>query len=235
MLALGALVFCLLASSAPASSCAPETTCDGHGTCVNVTAGSQPCRCDTGFGSSPASPNVFCDVQCPTTDGLVCGGSDKGSCNGDGKCECAPAYQSHECPGGSPSCNLMNCKELDCCNNRGACIKSDLTDQPICQCDDGWGGMQCAKYLCSESCTLKGLGRCKTNTPVTSDNTLEVNSTARCVCQPGWAGEDCQQPSSARRVGVGVFLENFGQISLLDGQFYSGFKLFLVEESSARH
>ncbi|XP_074598114.1 attractin-like protein dsd isoform X2 [Brevipalpus obovatus] len=62
------------------------------------------------------------------------------------------------------------------CSSHGACIDG------ICTCDGNWSGHACDKPVCPNKCSSNG--RC---------NVEEK----RCICEPGYIGDDCSQSESS--------------------------------------
>ena len=74
-----------------------------------------------------------------------------------------------------------SCGNLLCPNDcwlHGVCILEEGSTLPTCLCNPPYGGIDCQRPICLNNCTNRG--------------TCTVNDlTAGCVCNAGFAGEDC--------------------------------------------
>ncbi|KAG2775150.1 hypothetical protein JG687_00003045 [Phytophthora cactorum] len=102
--------------------------CAGQGTCIPDTIGSlnYTCRCNVGYSGD------FCDI----IDSNKCqlpGQCATGVCNLETQeCECAAGTTGDQCS----ECDATSDKA---CNGKGTCSDS------VCECEDGWEGLQCTK------------------------------------------------------------------------------------------
>ena len=136
-----------------------------NGACSTVTG---TCLCAVGWvGDS-------CQLKCPLTDGLPCGGPVRGKCQNDGTCSCNNGW-------GGPNC-METC--LDFCSGRGACGGTP----PTCTCDIGWGAANCT-FPCD--C---GNGRCGgplDQSCICAGNFIKDTNGKCTICRPGMSGPNC--------------------------------------------
>lgn len=159
-----------------------STGCSGHGVCVNAT-----CLCDDGFGGDDCS-RLRVLLGCPR------------GCSGRGECRTAlleagplpgvrrqppPSYGLCACaPGsGGDDCGRAESVAPECpsaCSGHGFCLAGG------CACEAGYGGDDCA-LVCLGGCS--GHGRC--------------TEERECLCDVGWAGPRCEQPSACPKACSG--------------------------------
>jgi hypothetical protein len=196
----------------PEAGCTTET-CSGHGSCDDA-SGVPVCTCDAGYAGetcAECAPGYHDDGQGGCVADATCGPD---TCSGHGDCDdssgvpicsCDAAYAGAHCEGcaagyqdndGDGSC-LPDCASagLDC-SGHGQCTDGD--GEAVCICDEGHSGPDCADCAagyqdadgdgaCLPDCASAGLdcgdhGQCST-----------ASGTARCECDPGWAGATCSE------------------------------------------
>ena len=150
--------------------------CSGHGVCQD----SGKCDCHNGWLGSG------CDTKaCPrSTRGDLCSGH--GMCNDETKeCGCVAGWCGDNCGEMKKIDFPQGCMSMDAdndvmCSGHGACrqLPSPPGGLPrgTCDCDDRWGGPDCAVARCVDDCS--GHGKC--------DELLT------CQCDVGFAGEGCK-------------------------------------------
>ncbi|KAM3915643.1 stabilin-1 [Leptodactylus fuscus] len=120
-------------------------------------------------------------LACPGGTNNIC--SNNGMCedgiDGDGECVCKEGFHGTACETCEPGRYGKDCK-TDCECVHGKC-NDGLHGDGFCQCEKGWTGYTCdidiKTDLCNGSCSI--YATCITNT---------TNSTARCSCLAGFAG-----------------------------------------------
>ncbi|KAG7376347.1 hypothetical protein PHYPSEUDO_013708 [Phytophthora pseudosyringae] len=141
-----ALVESCLSTNATSNS---TLLCAGQGTCVPDAIGSLTymCRCNVGYSGD----------SCDVIDSNKCqlpGQCATGVCNLETQeCECAAGTTGDQCS----ECDATSDKA---CNSKGTCSDS------VCECEEGWEGLQCTK----ESATKKS-SKSTSSKDSTSDST----------------------------------------------------------------
>ena len=180
---------CDLIACAPAAPGQPSA-CGPHGICVEGL-----CRCDLGY-SSELTRGRACERECTS--------------------DCSPPFGA--CAGGTCLCVAgrggTDCAEVLCpngCSKRGVCAALGR-----CECHAGFGGADCSIRLCETNCSGHGVcelpeaargWRMDWRSPaydaaaaVAASRTPIVVTAfpARCRCDRGWTGEQCELPTCPR-------------------------------------
>ena len=155
--------------------------CGGHGECD---AKLKQCDCAPGFLNGNDTRKEACTLA-------FCGAT--GKCHGHGRCDlikrgcvCKGGWggancelKPKNCPRGPAKLDDQLGRGLDefYCAGHGQCIGVDLR-KPLCVCDGGWSGANCARKECRPACAN---GTCN-------------YETGRCTCNAGFTGLNCTLP-----------------------------------------
>eukprot|EP01090_Pellita_catalonica_P000733 TRINITY_DN1050_c0_g1_i3.p1 TRINITY_DN1050_c0_g1~~TRINITY_DN1050_c0_g1_i3.p1 ORF type:complete len:574 (+),score=78.21 TRINITY_DN1050_c0_g1_i3:358-2079(+) len=157
--------------SCSVGECPNGCTDSEHGVCSTVEAGPPRCLCKAGY---QLGPNLDCALvaECPGASGNVsCSGN--GACDlFSGKCMCDHSWQGDDC-------SIPLCPGSPECNHHGSCVWDPQNESHTCQCREGWIGESCTIPQCPDSCNSRGV-------------CVETLSPPRCVCNPGFYGNSCQ-------------------------------------------
>ncbi|ETI35962.1 hypothetical protein L914_17123 [Phytophthora nicotianae] len=133
--------------------------CSGQGTCVPDTIGSlnYTCRCNVGYSGD------FCD----NIDSNKCqlpGQCATGVCNLETQeCECAAGTTGDQCS----ECDATSDKA---CNGKGTCSNS------VCECEDGWEGLQCTKESAKKKSSKSASSKASSSDTTTGSSSGAVSA-----------------------------------------------------------
>lgn len=177
--------------------------CSGHGHCPSK--GNGHCDCDEGYVGETCS-EILCPENCHNKGECVPRASGKGvhckckegwkglscnvpecpnKCNGNGYC----LYGSCYCYGNftGPECNVTFCPNQ--CSQHGVC--ENVTTNPTCVCEIGWGDADCNRITCPGEETE--IGACYGHGKCGMDKNLP--DYGNCTCDKGWKGIACKIPA----------------------------------------
>ena len=143
--------------------------CSGHGSCSSELWQRPQCACDEGWQGSD------CSVQmCPSiSEGLACSGN--GACTQNGTCICYQSWAG------------ADCSQLIDCSSRGKRICG------FCACAAGFSGSDCEVDICADSRVYDPMYPGNYSKSSVCSNRGVCTTDKGCVCQAGWAGQNCSQ------------------------------------------
>ncbi len=201
----------LEADACVADAVCTADSCGGHGTCDD-SSGQVVCTCDVGYegqACDACAAGYHDDGQGGCVADETCQAN---TCSGHGACDDSGGAPVCTCDAGYAGLNCSQCAEgyqdndaddtclegcdlaaLDC-SGHGQC--SDLSGIAVCECDEGYTGLDCAGCeagyqdndadgTCEPGCALvdldcSGHGQCS-----------DTSGSARCLCDDGWTGLAC--------------------------------------------
>ena len=199
---------------------APNSTCNGHGTCDDGRLGHGRCSCNIGYVPTNTSSNTSCSISCDGGTSNPCSGH--GKCEQNGRCTCFetislgfftgstcsacdPNYESPLCNVACPTFNGTVCNGKGLCYN-GKCQKCGIlsTDMAL------WCGskcelssddippncLTCPRGFFGSRCTGLCRGARPDGTQPCSGHGVcdqGMAGTGTCTCRLGFSGEDCSE------------------------------------------
>ncbi|KAM4569636.1 stabilin-2 [Odontesthes bonariensis] len=165
-----------------------QTSCSGHGQCMEGMAGNGSCICEANFRGSRcqycSSPNKYgpnCDITCPCIHGLCDSRPDS-----DGRCKvdsCRPGHTGRFCERQTSVCGA----QAQFCHAHADCDFSQGTARCVCKPGFKGDGITCVE---SDPCAPPLRGGCDVNAKCITTGP----ATHSCQCLTGWTedGDGCR-------------------------------------------
>ena len=191
--------------------------------------GQSACACLPGWNGVACERAATAASAVTTASQCLNACSQHGACV-NGTCECYAGWSGPDCAvrttgavylDSSGGCSMVaksvvvEGSELfhNPCSGRGVCVDG------LCECDDGWGGVECSSKLCPAGCSSHGFcmdGVCSCEAgwegidcglaalcPHNCSSHGRCDGARhRCACNEGWGGADCSEDLTTACPGV---------------------------------